>query len=69
MRIEPFRKYYKNRVADISEFSVEIFKLKYFYKTPTWHIEWARAQKDFKHASNINDIPSNGAPLTFVNRS
>jgi hypothetical protein len=32
MRTEPFRKYYKDRVADSSEFSVEIFKLKSFYK-------------------------------------
>jgi hypothetical protein len=27
MLIEPFRKYYKDWVADISEFSLEIFKL------------------------------------------
>jgi hypothetical protein len=44
MRIEPFRKYHKDRVADISAFSLEIFKFKYFYKAPTWHFEWARAQ-------------------------
>jgi hypothetical protein len=35
MRIELFHKYYKDRAADISEFSVEIFKLKSFYKAPT----------------------------------
>jgi hypothetical protein len=28
----------------------------------------ARSERLY-HASNINDIPTNGAPLTFVNRS
>jgi hypothetical protein len=57
--------------ADISEFSVDIFKLNLSTKLQhdSMTLRMSARSERLYHTSNLNDIQTNGAPLTFVNRS
>ena len=71
MRIEPFREYYKDWSLEQQTFpNFPSISLNWIFRQSyNTTLRMSARSERLYHASNINDIPTNGAPLTFVNRS